>query len=93
MSEKVCLIRQPAGIGDIFFCQKISHIFNVLGYKVYWPVIEPYYEAIMRHMSSNNVIYCREGEEFPMKKYYHSEYSYTDKGRPGGEYIFTFAIF
>lgn len=24
MSDKVCVIKQPAGIGDIFFCQKIA---------------------------------------------------------------------
>ena len=38
---KTCLIIQPAGLGDIFFCQKIAtHYSKNLGFKVIWPVYE-----------------------------------------------------
>jgi len=33
------LIKQPAGIGDIFFCQKIAHKLRQQNYEVVWPVI------------------------------------------------------
>jgi hypothetical protein len=33
------LIKQPAGIGDIFFCQKIAHKLRQQNYDVVWPVI------------------------------------------------------
>lgn len=33
------LIKQPAGIGDIFFCQKIANKLRELSYEVVWPVI------------------------------------------------------
>ena len=36
---KPCLIKQPAGIGDIFFCQKIARYMIHHGYDVIWPVL------------------------------------------------------
>jgi len=35
---KPCLIKQPAGIGDIFFCQKIARLMIENGYDVIWPL-------------------------------------------------------
>ena len=35
---KKCLIKQPAGIGDILFCQKIVYKLLNDGYEVWWPV-------------------------------------------------------
>lgn len=35
---KICQIRQPAGIGDIFFTQKIAHHYVDKYYKEIWPV-------------------------------------------------------
>ena len=35
----VCYIEQSAGLGDIFFCQKIANHFISQGYEVVWPVI------------------------------------------------------
>lgn len=37
---KICQINQPAGIGDIFFTQKIAHHYVDKYYKVIWPVRE-----------------------------------------------------
>jgi hypothetical protein len=34
------LINQPAGIGDIIFCQKIAKIFETRGNTVVWPIAE-----------------------------------------------------
>lgn len=34
----ICLIKQPAGIGDIFLCQKIAKTFINAGYEVIWPI-------------------------------------------------------
>ncbi len=38
MHEKTCLINQPAGIGDILYCQKIADYYTDIGYYVYWPI-------------------------------------------------------
>ena len=35
---KKVIINQPAGLGDIFFCQKIAETFIYNDYEVYWPV-------------------------------------------------------
>ena len=40
--SKICLIRQPAGIGDIFFLQKIAKHYLSLGYEILWPVISQF---------------------------------------------------
>ena len=37
-----CIIGQPAGLGDIFFCQKIGFHYQDLGYEVIWPVKDVY---------------------------------------------------
>lgn len=43
MADKICLIRQPAGLGDILFCQKIADkIKSKYNIKVLWPVIDNY---------------------------------------------------
>ena len=40
--QKICLIKQPKGIGDIVYCQKIGYMLKEMGYKIIWPVREPY---------------------------------------------------
>ena len=40
--KKTCLIRCPAGLGDILFVQKIGRKLIDKGYEVYWPVIKPF---------------------------------------------------
>jgi len=35
---KSVVINQPAGLGDIFFCQKIAETFIYNNYEVYWPI-------------------------------------------------------
>ena len=35
---KPCLIKQPAGIGDVFFCQKIARLMMQHGYQIIWPL-------------------------------------------------------
>lgn len=35
---KICLIKQPAGIGDVFFCQKIARVMMQNRYQVVWPL-------------------------------------------------------
>lgn len=36
--SKVCVIKQPAGIGDILYCSKIAYHYRDLGYEIVWPV-------------------------------------------------------
>jgi UDP:flavonoid glycosyltransferase YjiC (YdhE family) len=36
--NKICLIYQPAGIGDIFYSIGIARYYQKLGYRIIWPV-------------------------------------------------------
>ena len=38
-TDKVGLIYQPCGLGDILFLQKLAYHIKNLGYEVYWPVV------------------------------------------------------
>ena len=65
-----CLIKQPAGLGDIIFCQKIADTFINNGYIVHWPVIDEYYKAISEHMKKEGIVYCKQADDYPLKKHY-----------------------
>ena len=35
---KPCIIKQPAGVGDVFFLQKIAHVYRDSGHEIIWPL-------------------------------------------------------
>jgi hypothetical protein len=61
---KTCLIRQPGGIGDIIYCQKIGYHYQSLGYKVIWPVVNVY-TYIKDYL--HNFEYPSVDDDFPYK--------------------------
>lgn len=50
---KDIIINQPAGLGDILFCQKIAHVYKLNGYNVIWPVSDQYLDAVKEHVISD----------------------------------------
>jgi hypothetical protein len=72
--SKICLIRQPAGIGDIFFIQKIAKHFISQGYEVIWPVIEQF-EFIKDYIKFDGLTFVNENSNFPNKHIYGESYS------------------
>lgn len=72
--SKICLIRQPAGIGDIFFTQKIVNHLISQGYEVLWPVIEQF-EFIKDYIKIDGLTFVNENTSFPHKNIYHEGYS------------------
>lgn len=67
-----CLIRQPAGLGDILYIQKICNHYFSLGYEVFLPIVDYYYDVVKKHLSVSNINICRENQDFPMKDLYNS---------------------
>ena len=67
--SKICLIRQPAGLGDIFFLQKVGHVFKSKGYDVIWPVI-PQFTWISEYIKDFK--FPSINEEFPYKHLYNT---------------------
>ena len=72
--SKICLIRQPAGIGDIFFTQKIAKDLISKGYEVWWPVIQQF-EFIKNYIKVDGLKFVTENENFPHKNIYLEGYS------------------
>jgi hypothetical protein len=72
--SKICLIRQPAGIGDIFFTQKIAKDYISKGYEVWWPVI-PQFEFIKDYIKVDGLNFISENEDFQHKNFYREGYS------------------
>jgi len=71
MNDKVCVIKQPAGIGDIFFCQKIAQsVREETEYKkVIWPVASTY-SYLKDYMIAEDVEFVDETQEFSFKDVY-----------------------
>lgn len=62
-----CLIRQPAGVGDIFFCQKIAYHYYKKGYEIIWPVKK---EFIWLKDRMRDFYYILETDDFEGKEIY-----------------------
>ena len=67
--SKICLIRQPAGIGDIFYTQKIAKSYISQGYTVVWPVISEF-EFIKDYIKVDGLIFVNENADFPNRHIY-----------------------
>ena len=69
---KLALIRQPAGIGDIFFTQKIAKLLlKSRCNKILWPVISEY-NYITDYIGHDRIEYVNENDEFDFKQIYSS---------------------
>lgn len=69
--DRVCIIRQPAGLGDIIFTQKIAQTIiekNIASYII-WPIIKEY-TYITSYMVDKKITYINENEPFPFKDFY-----------------------
>ena len=80
-----CLIRQPAGLGDIIFCHKIAHAISKEGFEVYWPIVDSYYESVLKYMNTDFINFCRESDNFPMKELYNSKMPGPIQNRDTGD--------
>lgn len=74
--NKICLIRQPAGLGDIFFLQKVGHTYKSKGYDVVWPVI-PQFTWISEYIKDFE--FPSIDDEFPYKELYKSGRVFEDE--------------
>jgi len=66
-NNKICLINQPAGLGDILLCQKIASHYTKMGYDVVWPVVK-FYDYISEYIKNDGVTFYIEDEDFPHKQ-------------------------
>ncbi len=71
VNKKICLINQPAGIGDVFFLQKMIDIYINKGFIVIYPII-PELNFIKDYIKKENLIFCSIHDNFPYKNYYNN---------------------
>jgi hypothetical protein len=70
MNDKICLIQQSCGLGDILFTIKVGKHFASQGYRVIWPV-ESVYNQINEFIdTSGQIEFYDISESFPYKKQY-----------------------
>lgn len=69
--SKICLIKQPAGLGDILFCQKIAKVIqaNTDYTKVIWPVASVY-AYLTQYVLGEGIHFCDVEHEFDYKEIY-----------------------
>ncbi len=69
--NKICLISQPAGIGDIFVCQKIAKTIQAMTeYKtILWPVW-PIYSYLSDYLIGEDIHFFDDSESFEHKEIY-----------------------
>lgn len=67
--NKTCLIYQPAGIGDIFYCQGIAKHYVSLGYQVIYPV-KTNLLYLKDYLEYEGITFVDENTNFPYKEYY-----------------------
>lgn len=74
---KPCLIKQPAGIGDIFFLQKVAHTYRERGCEIIWPLRDDIF-WISEYIP--NISWYRESDDFPGKNLFnYVGFGETDK--------------
>lgn len=66
--KKICLIHQPAGIGDILYTLQIASIFNARGYRIIWPIIDQYCWLPDR-LQLSSVEFVSESSDYIFKSY------------------------
>jgi hypothetical protein len=89
--DKRIVINQPAGLGDILFCQKIKKTFENEGFEVVWPVIKEYSwvkEYLEGNYIDNNIFKSKSNDiiidlsnanyMFPNKKIMEAKYFLVD---------------
>ena len=70
MQNKTCLIYQPVGLGDIIWLQGLIDLIINDGFTVYYPVGDIYYDLVVKYLKKDNLIWVRESDNFPLKRYY-----------------------
>lgn len=69
---KKVIIQQECGLGDILFCQGISHHFKEKGYEIIWPVVKELVDTV-KYLNTGVNFYNRD-EEYPLKQLFKNLY-------------------
>jgi hypothetical protein len=68
-NDKICLVNQCLGIGDVFFCQSIGRYFKDKGYRVIWPLASQIM-YIKNYIEDYGIEFVDRNSDFPGKYFY-----------------------
>jgi len=68
-NKPICLVYQPLGIGDVFFCQGIGKYFLNKGYRVIWPLASQVM-YLKEYINSPGIEFVNKDLDFPRKDFY-----------------------
>ena len=72
--ERICLVYQPLGIGDVFFCQGIGNHYLNLGYRVIWPIAS-HVLYLKDYITTPGIEFVDVNSDFPYKETYMQQYN------------------
>jgi len=72
--ERICLVYQPLGIGDVFFCQGIGNHYLNLGYRVIWPIAS-HVMYLKDYITTPGIEFVDVNSDFPYKDTYMQQYN------------------
>lgn len=64
--QLICLINQPAGMGDILYTLQIAFVYSSRNYRVIWPIIKEYL-WIKEYIQTPSITFINDEEDYPMK--------------------------
>lgn len=73
---KRALIKQPIGLGDVFYLQKFANIIKKDGYEIIWPLRD---DIIWIADYVKGINFCKLSEDFFGKEYYYSGEFFIEK--------------
>ena len=73
-NERICLVYQSLGIGDVFFCQGIGNHYLNLGYKVIWPIAS-HVMYLKEYIITPGIEFVDVKSDFPYKDIYMQQYN------------------
>jgi hypothetical protein len=76
-NSKKCLIRQPAGLGDIFYLQKVADYFIKQGLQIIWPISNNY-SYLKDYLINENIDFCSVDDDFYGKEHFCKNEFYDD---------------
>jgi len=65
---KTALIKQPIGIGDVFYLQKFASYLKEIGYDIIWPLRD---DIIWIKDYVKGINFCKLSDDFPGKDFYY----------------------
>lgn len=73
---KTALIKQPIGLGDVFYLQKFAYIIKAMGYQIVWPLRD---DIMWLKDYMNEINFCPLSSDFIKKDIYYQDHFFFEE--------------